>query len=166
MYIADRPVLLRMLLEFPYLATPSLVIDVALDLVSFSSGETFADLGCGDGMVLIRVAERFGVFSVGFEIDRRLVMMAKENARSAGVGNLIDVVESDLFRADISKFNVIYIYPFPPIVQRLSEKMLDECGKGARILVHDYSLVSLHPAKVVCTSEGGMRTHRIYLYEL
>ncbi len=166
MYPADRPILLRMLLEFPYLATPLPVIDAALDSAKFRSGEIFADLGCGDGVVLIRAAERFGVFSVGFEIDRRLVMIAKENARSAGFRNLIDVIESDLFTADISKFNVIYIYPFPPIVQRLSEKILDECEKGTRILVHDYPLMSLHRAKVVHTSEGGMYTHRIYLYEL
>jgi SAM-dependent methyltransferase len=166
MYPADRPSLVRMLLEYPYLPSPLSVVDAALDLTKFVRDENFADLGCGDGIVLLRVAERFHVFSVGFEIDRRLVSIVKNKVRSAGLTHLVDVVQSDLFTADISRFDAIYVYPFPLIVQRLSEKIASECSKGAKILVHDYPLASLHPSKVVSIPGNDMHTHTVYLYTL
>jgi len=157
--------LLRMLLEFPYLPSPLSVIDSALNLAKLSSTDIFADLGCGDGVVLIRAAERFGVFSVGFEIDRRFVNIAWKNVKDAGLENLIDVVHSDLFTVDISRFSVVYIYPYPPILRGLSEKIINECSKGSRILVYRYPLEYLHPVRVVQTSQGNFLTHMIYLYE-
>ena len=158
--------LLRMLLEFPYLPSPLQVIDSALDLAELSPSDVFADLGCGDGVVLIRAARRFRVFSVGFEIDRRQVNIALKKAKVAGLRNLVDIVNSDLFTADISRFTVIYIYPYPPIIGRLSEKIFNECSKRSRIIVHDYPLEYLHPIKVVHIPGGNFHTHQLYLYEI
>jgi len=165
-YSVYRPgSVLRMLLEFPYLPTPLSVIDLALNLARLSSDDILTDLGCGDGIVLIRAAARFGVFSVGFEIDRRLVNIAWKNVKDAGLGNLVDVIHCDLFTVDISRFSVVYIYPYPPILKGLSDKIFNECSKGSRILVYDYPLEYIHPVKVVRISEGAFRTHTIYLYE-
>jgi ubiquinone/menaquinone biosynthesis C-methylase UbiE len=69
--------ILRMLAEFPYLPSPLNVIDVALELANLGPDDVFADLGCGDGVVLTRTAERFAVFCMGFDIDRRLVKMPR-----------------------------------------------------------------------------------------
>lgn len=157
--------LLKMLKEFPYLPSPLSVIDVALNLANFMSGDIFADLGCGDGAVLIRAAERFGVFSVGFEVDRKLVEAARANVRAAGFKHLVEVVHSDLFRVDLSRFNVVYAYPYPPVVKSLSEKIVNECSRGSRILVHDYALNGLHPAKTVHIPGGAYHMHTVYLYK-
>jgi len=165
-YHVHRPSsVLRTLLEFPYLPSPLSVIDSALNLAKLGSSDVFADLGCGDGVVLIRAAARFGVFSVGFEIDRRLVNIALKNVKDAGLGNLADVVHSDLFTVDISRFSVVYIYPYPPILRGLSEKIVNEFSRGSRILTHDYPLEYLNPVKVVRIPEGAFHTHTIYLYE-
>jgi SAM-dependent methyltransferase len=158
--------LLRMLLEFPYQPSPLPVIDAALDLARLGPDDVFADLGCGDGVVLIRAAGRFGVFSVGFEIDRRLVDIALKKSKAAGLSNLIEIVNLDLFTADISRFTVIYIYPYPPIVGRLSEKIFSECSKRSRLIVHDYPLEHLNPIRVVHIPGGNFHTHKIYLYEI
>jgi tRNA1(Val) A37 N6-methylase TrmN6 len=157
--------LLKMLKEFPYLPSPLSVIDVALNLANFMSDDIFADLGCGDGAVLIRAAERFGVFSVGFEVDRRLVNIARVNMKAAGLKHLVEVVHSDLFKVDLSRFNVVYVYPYPPVVKSLSEKIANECSRESRILVHDYALDGLHPAKTVHIPGGAYHTHTIYLYK-
>lgn len=154
-----------MLREFPYLPSPLSVIDAALNLANFKSDDVFADLGCGDGAVLIRVAERFGVFSVGVEVDSKLVNIARVNVRAAGLKHLVEVVYSDLFRVALSKFSVIYVYPYPLVVKSLSEKIASERRRGSRILVHDYALESLHPAKMVHIPGGACHTHTVYLYK-
>jgi 16S rRNA G966 N2-methylase RsmD len=157
--------LLKMLKEFPYLPSPLSVIDVALNLADFMSDDVFADLGCGDGTVLIRAASQFGVFSVGFEIDSKLVDIARANVRATGLQHLVEVVHSDLFRVDLSRFNVVYVYPYPLVVKSLSEKIANECSRESRILVHDYALNGLHPAKTVHIPGGAYHTHTIYLYK-
>ncbi|MGB9756798.1 MAG: SAM-dependent methyltransferase, partial [Candidatus Bathyarchaeales archaeon] len=140
---------LRMLQEFPYLPSPLAVVDAALDLAEFKPNDVFVDLGCGDGTVLIRAAERFSVFSVGFEVDSKFVKLAQTKAKASEFKNLIEIVYADLFRVDISRFNVVYVYPYPPVVGSLSEKIAIECKKGSRILVHDYALKRLRPAKTL-----------------
>ncbi|MEM3726743.1 MAG: class I SAM-dependent methyltransferase [Candidatus Bathyarchaeia archaeon] len=155
-----------MLQEFPYLPSPLSVIDAALDLAEFKPNDVFVDLGCGDGTVLIRAAERFGIFSVGFEIDSRLVKIAKMKAKASGFKSLIEIVHADLFKVDISRFNVVYVYPYPPVVRSLSEKIARECKKGSRILAHDYALKNLQPSKTVQIQGGTVHTHTVYLYKL
>jgi len=155
----------RMLSEFPYLPSPQHVIDIALDLAKPRANDIFADLGCGDGAVLIRAAERFSVFSVGFEIDGGLASAARENAKTAGVGRLVDVVRADLFTVDVSKFDVVYVYPFPLVIRRLSEKIAEECRKGSRILTHDIPLEHLRPTKALHVPDGALHTHTVYLYK-
>ena len=103
----------RMLLDLPYQRTQMQVVDSALDIAEIKSNEIFADLGCGDGTVLIRAAKRFGVFSIGFELDIKRINIARQNVKSFGLEELIEIIHSDLFIVDISRFDVIYVYPSP-----------------------------------------------------
>jgi 16S rRNA A1518/A1519 N6-dimethyltransferase RsmA/KsgA/DIM1 with predicted DNA glycosylase/AP lyase activity len=164
MSLADKPWVIRQLLDLPFLSTPPTVIDTALDLFCLKEDEVFADLGCGEGNVLIRVAERFNTFCVGFEIDRRLFPEAKNNIKQAGLSSKIDVVYADIFTVDLSRFDVLYVYPFPTITQRLSEKMRKECRKGATVLVHDYPVPTLRLVETVCVPMSSMHVHKIYVY--
>lgn len=158
--------LVRRLLEFPYLPSPLSVVDAALNMVEVKPGEVFADLGCGDGTVLVKAAEKFKTFCVGFEINPKLVMLARRKAKNSGVGLLVDVVCADVFTVDLSTLKVIYGYPFPTIIDRLSEKIAIECSKGTRILVHDYPLKGLNPSKSIKISEKSFPTHSIHLYAI
>ncbi|MCS7114723.1 MAG: class I SAM-dependent methyltransferase [Nitrososphaerota archaeon] len=159
-----EPAFIRRLLEFPYLQSPLSVVDVALNMVKIKPGEVFSDLGCGDGTVLLRAAEKFNTYCVGFEINPKLAMLARWKAKNCGLGHLVDVVCADIFTLDLSRLNVIYVYPFPTIIGRLSEKIAAECRKGTRILVHDYPLEGLNPAKSVKIPEKNLHTHLIHLY--
>ncbi|MEM1548670.1 MAG: class I SAM-dependent methyltransferase [Thermoproteota archaeon] len=159
-------VISRMLIEFPYLPSPIQIIDAALELVDLNRKDVLADLGCGDGTVLLRAAERFGLFSVGFELDERLLRIAKKRIMESGLSHLISLVKADLFQVDVSRFSLIYVYPFPSITRRLSIKLSSECRRGTRILVHDYPLEGLNPLKSVSIPSGRQHVHNLYLYVL
>jgi predicted RNA methylase len=156
----------RMLSEFPYLPSPIQVVDAALDLAELHPKDVLTDLGCGEGDVLLRAAERYGVFSVGFELDCRLINIARRRIREAGLNYMINLVQADLFRIDLSRFKVIYVYPFPSIVKGLTVKLLDECPRGTRILVHDHPLEGLKPLKSKSIPSGKQHIHTVYLYVL
>jgi SAM-dependent methyltransferase len=162
----NESALIRRLVEFPYFPSPASVIEAALNMVEVKPHEVFADLGCGDGAVLTEVAKRFGVFCVGLEVNPALAMLTRKKAKDQGVKHLVDIVCSDLFTVDFSRFNVIYVYPFPPIVPKLSEKIIAECLKGTRILVHDYRLNGIQPAKSIQILERDIHIHSVHLYIL
>jgi precorrin-6B methylase 2 len=156
----------RMLLDLPYQLTQMQVVDSALDIAEIKSNEIFADLGCGDGTVLIRAAERFGVLSIGFELDLKRINIARQNVKSFGLEELIEIIHSDLFIVDISRFDVIYIYPSPQVVIGLSEKIIHEASKGSRIIIHDYPLEHIKPNKIIKISGRFFHTHKVYLYKM
>ena len=156
--------LARALCELPYLPSPERVIDVALKLAKPQEGELFADLGCGDGRVLIRAARKYGVFAVGFELNPLLVKLAKREVRLSGVSHLVEVVRADFFMVDLSKFDIIYAFPSPSVTRRLSLKLISECKRGCRVVVHDYELPLLEPRAEVKLPSQGPHVHRVLLY--
>lgn len=164
MYLTDDSWLIRMFLDYPYLPTPPSVIDIMLNLIKLDEDDVFADLGSGEGDVLIRVAEKFNCFCTGFEINFRLLSEAKRKIKRTPLSGKMDVVCADLFAVDLSRFDAIYVYPFPTIAGRLSEIMRQECKKGAKVLTYDYQLPNFKTVKTVRV-QSGMHAHRIYLYK-
>ena len=69
----------------PYVRTLPLVVDAMLDLAQVGSEDTLYDLGCGDGRILIRAAQRFGTRGVGVDIDPERILEAQQRAQEAQV---------------------------------------------------------------------------------
>ncbi len=153
-----------MFIDYPYLPTPPTVIDAVLNLINLNENDVFADLGSGEGDVLIRAAEKFSCFCVGFEINRQLLLEAKSKIKRTAFNGKVDVACADLFAVDLSPFDAIYVYPFPTIAAKLSEKIQEECRKGVKVLTYDYQLLHFKPAKTAHV-HSGMHAHRIYLYK-
>ena len=65
------------------------------------------DLGCGDGRIVIAAAKEYGAHGVGIDINPERIQEAKENAKKAGVENLVRFEENDLFDADIHEGTVV-----------------------------------------------------------
>src|ERR1700675_2888491 len=82
----------------PYVRTPDKVVSAMLKLASVNASDIVYDLGCGDGRIVIAAAKEYGAHGVGIDIDPERVQEARENARKAGVGNLVRFEENDLFQ--------------------------------------------------------------------
>lgn len=116
-----------------YAPTPEDLIEHLLKLAGAGPGQTVYDLGSGDGRILVTAAG-LGCRAIGYEIDPELVAAAKARAAKARVD--IEVRQTDLFTADLSDADVIYVYLFPS--PRLQAK-LAEAPRDARIVSY------LHP---------------------
>ncbi|MEM3712557.1 MAG: hypothetical protein QXR97_03360, partial [Thermoproteota archaeon] len=95
-----------------------------------------------------------------------LIRIAMKRIKEAGLNQMIDIVRTDLFQADVSRFNLIYVYPFPSITRRLSLKLLNECHRSTKIIVHDYPLEGFSPIKSISIPSGRQHIHKIFLYVL
>jgi len=124
----------------PFVVSPDAVVERMLYLAQPKTGERLVDLGSGDGRIVIEAAKRFGAKGLGVDIDPRLVGLASENAKRAGVESLASFKVQDLFETDLHGVSVVTMYLLPEVNLQLLPRLLDQLKPGARIVSHDYDL--------------------------
>ena len=93
-----------------YIPSNLMVAQEINELAEVSDSDTVHDLGCGDGRILIEAAKR-GARGVGIDIDGKLVALARENARQAGVADLLTFRAGNLFELrDLATASVVTVY--------------------------------------------------------
>jgi cyclopropane fatty-acyl-phospholipid synthase-like methyltransferase len=141
----------------PYAPTPRDVVDRMLALAAVQSGDLLVDLGCGDGRIPIRAAQKFGARAIGVDIDPRRIEESKANARAAAVEHLTEFRVEDALKTDVSAATVVTLFlgsegnaKLRPILQR-------QLKAGARIVSHAFSMGPAWPPDKVdrFTNEHG-----------
>jgi SAM-dependent methyltransferase len=148
-------------LDVPYVQTEPAVVRKMLELAAVQRNELVIDLGCGDGRIPIAAASAFGARAIGYDLDPARIADAIANARQAGVEARTRFVRQDLFNAPIGQANVVTLFLFPAVLERLRPRLRSELGPGARIVSHSFQIRTWKPEKVL-RFEG--RT--LYLYRL
>jgi ubiquinone/menaquinone biosynthesis C-methylase UbiE len=133
----------------PYVPTPWVIVDELLKIADITAQDTVYDLGSGDGRLVIASAKRYGARGVGFELQEKLVALARENARAEGVEARVRFTQGDLFEQSYRDASVVTLYLLPRFVTRLVPKLRDELKPGSRVVSHDYPLSPWPPNKVL-----------------
>lgn len=115
---------------------------IMAELAAVSVGEKAADLGSGDGRVVIALARR-GAETHGFEVNPILVMVSRRNIRRAGLEGKAFIHWRSFWRADLSRFDVITVFQVSFVMGRLETKVLRELAPGARIVSHYWRFPTL-----------------------
>jgi precorrin-6B methylase 2 len=116
-------------------STPEKVRQMA-ELSGVARGEKAADLGSGDGRVVIECARR-GAEAHGFEVNPILVLLSRRAIRRAGVQDRAFIHWKSFWRARLSPFDVVTIFQGSFVMRRLEKKLRKELAAGARV-VSDY----------------------------
>ena len=132
-------------LDVPYVPTPMPVVNAMLHLAGVKKSDTLIDLGCGDGRIVIRAAERYGCRGVGVDLDPLRISEAQQNARDRKVESLTRFVVGDVFEFDFSKATVVTMYLLPSINLKLRPRLLAELAAGTRIVSHDFDMGDWKP---------------------
>lgn len=95
--------------------TPSPVVDRIMETLKLNESDVFADIGCGDGRLLIDAVTLYGCKAVGIEIDPAKAKEARENVEAAGLSDRITVLTGDARKFDPKAYGVTaavaYLYP-------------------------------------------------------
>jgi len=130
-----------------FVPTPHEVVDDMLRLANVRKGDILYDLGSGDGRIAIAAAKKYGVRAVGIDIDPERIREATENARKAGVTNLVEFRQEDLFKADFREATVITLYLLPDLNVKLRPRLWEELKPGTRIVSHQFDMGTWKPDK-------------------
>jgi protein-L-isoaspartate O-methyltransferase len=146
-----------------YYPTPPETVTEMLRMAQVKKGDVLYDLGSGDGRIPIAAAKEFGIRAVGIEIDPKLVKEAEDNARAAGVSNLVSFRNEDMFRIDVREATIVTLYLSEKLNVLLRPKLLSELRPGSRILSHDFRMGDWKPEQTVRVPWGKLyRT--VYLW--
>ena len=133
----------------PFVATPDDVVDRMLRLAEVTRADVVFDLGSGDGRIPIAAARQYGARGVGIELDPELIARSRNNARAAGVQDLVEFRAGNLLTADLSAATVVTLYLVSSANDALRPVLQRQLKPGARIVSHAFSMGPDWPADKV-----------------
>lgn len=131
-----------------------------VELSEPKDGDRIAELGSGDGIVCIKLAEAVSSRNIevhGYELNPILVWISRYRVRKRGLKGKVFIHWKNLFNGDLSKFNKIVLFQFRTIMSRLSKKFNNELRSGSRIVSREWKL----PGWSLKNQLG-----KVYLYEV
>jgi SAM-dependent methyltransferase len=140
--------------EVPYVPTTDEAVIAMLKLADVKSTDVVYDLGCGDGRIVITAAKIYGAHGVGIDINPQRIHDAKENAKKAGVEDLVRFEENDLFKARIRDASVVTLFLLQKVNLRLRPKLLRELKSGTRIVSNTFDMGDWKPEKEETLKSG------------
>jgi SAM-dependent methyltransferase len=153
--------------DVPFVPTTEEAVQAMLNLAGVKKSDIVYDLGCGDGRIVIAAAKQYGAHAVGIDIDPKRIAEARENARTAGVENLVRFEEQDLFDADIHDASVVTLFLLSSVNLRLRPKLLRDLKPGTRVVSNTFDMGDWKPEKElnVGDTEGtGFLSHHLFLW--
>lgn len=136
-------------LDVPFVPTPQPVVDKMLELAKVGKGDFLIDLGSGDGRIPVTAAKKYGVRALGVDLNPQRIKEANERAKEAGVTDLVEFRQQDLFETDLSKADVLTMYLLPSVNLKLRPKIMKEMKPGSRVVSHAFDMGDWTPEQKV-----------------
>lgn len=148
----------------PYTPIQYSYLERIFEQIDFSENDVFYDLGAGDGRVIMHVASKYHIRSVGYEINFFLVAYIRGKLFISRLSNC-HVVYQSLFSADLSKATIVFIHVLPHAARSLVDKLNRELPSGARIISYGIDLPGLKFEKTLKAGSGVLAPTEAYLYQ-
>ncbi len=142
----------------PFVPTQDADVFFVTKELGIKPSDVFYELGSGNGKVCFAVEKACGAKCVGYELTRWTHLWAK--IKGLLVKSKSEFKRKDFFKENWSNATVIYGYLYPPLMQRVKEKFLNECKPGTKAIMRDFFLPGLKPFQVF--KRPG--DHEIYVY--
>jgi len=157
--------------DVPYVPTTEEAVRAMLKLADVKKADIIYDLGCGDGRIVIAAAKTYGARGVGIDIDPDRIQEARENAKKAGVENLVRFEENDLFQANFREATVVTLFLLPSINLKLRPKLLQDLKPGTRVVSNTFNMGTWRPEKEQSLpgaddDEIGSLSHKFFLWKI
>ena len=130
------------------------IVQKMITAAQIRPGEKLADLGSGDGRIVIAAAKA-GAYAVGFEINPLLVLWSRYKIRRAGVQDRARVFWKSFWNQSYSDCDVIIVFGIEHIMKRLENKLQSETNAGTRVISYIFSFPSWQ----------GKAKEGIYIYQ-
>jgi 16S rRNA A1518/A1519 N6-dimethyltransferase RsmA/KsgA/DIM1 with predicted DNA glycosylase/AP lyase activity len=125
-----------------------------MELAKVKKGEKTADLGSGNGKIVIEFAKH-GAEAHGFEINPLLVLLSQRRIKKLGLQNA-NIHWKNFMKQDFSDFNTITSFQISYIMPDLERKLMRELRKGSKVVSNTWKFPTWKPEK---------KLGKVYLYK-
>lgn len=159
----DEPVFIQTP-DVVYVGTPYDIVSQMLHMADVKKDDIVVDLGCGDARMLVLAAQKYGSRGIGYEIDPVMVRESRKNAERNNVSHLVEIIQADIFKVDISDADVLPIYLLPEMNLKLVPQF-ETLKPGTRLVFHNYDLAGyVHDKKIEVISNEDNSSHTLWMY--
>lgn len=130
-------------------------IETMFELLEIKSGKKLADLGSGDGRIVIEAAKH-GITASGFEINPLLYLISKMKLK-INKAKHSKIYCKSYWKEDLSSYDYITLYGTSHIMKGLEKKLLKELKPGAKVVSNHFRFPNLKVKKQI---------NDVYLYIL
>lgn len=120
-------------------------------------GMRVADLGCGDGQTLIAMVQAGAKDGEGWDIEPLVWLKAQRNVLKSKLEDRVTVHFGDMWRANLSSYDLVYVYQLDAYSARLSAKVRQEMRPGSLVISNTYELPDLTLEK----RDGSLFVYRV-----
>lgn len=146
----------------PAVQTDKKHFQLILDKLPIGPQTVVADLGCSGGDFLLATAKSKPQKCVGYELSLFPYLSAKIKAALFGRGR-IEILMKDFFKADWSRFDILYFYLVPSMLPAVKEKLVKEAKTGAIAAVKGKALPDLEYVDKIVLDEKN--DYCVYIYK-
>jgi len=119
------------------------------------------DLGSGTGKVLRFLERNFWAKVTGYEVDLGNYLTAIFFNKVFWLNAKIYL--KNYFKADFSKYDYIYVYLFPELMDKLDKKIWSECRKWTIIFSNAFKFTNRKPIEILLWKNDK---EEIYIYKV
>jgi len=159
------PILVLIFIIIPFLFGASFEIStrpVIRKMIEFSKikkGEKVADIGSGDGRVVIEFAKK-GVEVHGYEINPVLVWWSRHKIRKEGLQDRAFIHWKNFWNVNLKDFDVVIVFQINYLMLKVARKLREELKSGSRIISNKWKIRNWS-----IDEESGVGTG-VYLYRV
>lgn len=132
-----------MIFGAPYVSTTKKRLAAVIKLGDFKKSDVVYELGCGDGRIIRRVAEKGVKKAIGLEFSIPTYFLAK--AKAVWFEGKEKILFRNFWRMDLSKADVVICFLLDRTMKDFEDKIWPKLKKGARVISNEFRLEKVEP---------------------
>lgn len=130
----------------PYVGSKPTDVTEMVRLANVKPGDKAADLGSGDGRLIIALAQA-GAEAHGYEVNPILVLWSRYKIWRSGLSGKAFIHWRNLWKESYRDFNIITLYTIFYVMNRMEIKLQNELAPGARVVCNTFLFPTWKPLK-------------------
>jgi SAM-dependent methyltransferase len=154
--------------DAPFVPADASVVDKLVSHIPLEKGQKFYDLGCGDARILLAAYQRQPEMEyIGVEKNLYPYLRARLKLWRMGNPKNIKILKANIFDLNYSDADIIYLYLFPKVLERLQTQFTSELKPGSQVFSVTFKFPDKHPiAKIDFEKVHGWDIiKKMYIYK-
>lgn len=129
----------------PYVPTRPEIMQRMMHIARIQRSDVVADLGSGDGRLILAAMRAGAAHGIGYEIHPGLARLSKRKLRKAGYADTTSVFTASMWGAELSGVTLVFLYQIPYAMGRLKKLLESQLTPGSRVVSHAFKIPDWEP---------------------